>query len=113
MSAQHLACIIASTVGGVAAGAMGLDWLQSPPLPASSSLGVETSEAAAWSLVAALLAAIVGCSLLLLRRNRAAAIVLFTAGLVPGLLDPRAFVVTFLLVFAGLIAPRHLSSRFV
>ena len=55
-------------------------------------------------LIAALVVACVGGLLILQRRTRFAAAALGAAGIIPGLLEPRAFVATFLLVFAGLLA---------
>lgn len=89
-------------VGGVAAGAMGLSWLRTPP--PSSTWSMTTGMGTAYVLIAALGAACIGGLLVLQQRGRAASVVLCSAGIVPGLLEPRAFVATFLLVFAGLLA---------
>ena len=89
-------------VGGVAAGAMGLSWLTSPP--PGSTWSMATGMGTGYALLAALAVACIGGVMVLQGRNRIASIVLCTAGIVPGLLEPRAFVATFLLVFAGLLA---------
>lgn len=87
--------------GGIAAGAMGINWLTEPPSGASWAV---TSDSTGYLLLAALVAACIGGLLILQSRSRWAAVVLCTAGVVPGILEPRAFVATFLLVFAGLLA---------
>ncbi|MEM6293045.1 MAG: hypothetical protein AAGA54_17345 [Myxococcota bacterium] len=101
--------------GGVAAGAMGLTWLRVPPALGPSVWGANVAIITAYALLAALLAACLGGFLVLQGRTRIAAVVLCAAGIVPGLVEPRAFVATFLLVFAGLLAPaprwRHPGSR--
>ncbi len=56
-------------------------------------------------LLAALTAACIGGMLVLQGRSRAASALLCAAGIIPGLVEPRAFVATFLLVFAGLLTP--------
>lgn len=87
--------------GGVAAGAMGLSWLSAPP--PSSSWSMTTGVGTGYVLLAALAAACVGGLLVLQGRARVASVLLCAAGLIPGLVEPRAFVATFLLVFAGLL----------
>jgi hypothetical protein len=109
MTKQHWTCIVAAMVGGVAAGALGLSWLRSPP--PGSSWSMATGLGTGYALLAALAVACIGGVMVLQGRNRVAAIVLCTAGLVPGLLEPRAFVGTFVLVFAGLLASSLPSNR--
>ncbi len=113
MTTQHWACIVASMTGGVAAGAMGLTWLRVPPALGPSVWGVDVAIITAYALLAALLVACFGGVLVLQGRTRLAAILLCAAGIVPGMIEPRAFVATFLLVFAGLLAPppRRLAHR--
>ncbi len=101
MKRQQWTCILASMAGGIASGAMGLSWLAQPPSGASWAF---TSDATAYLLLATLVAACVGGLLVLQSRTRWAVVVLCSAGVVPGVLEPRAFVATFLLVFAGLLA---------
>lgn len=101
MTRQHWICIVAAMAGGVAAGAMGLSWLSAPP--PSSSWSLTTGVGTAYVLLAALAAACIGGLLVLQGRSRVASVVLCAAGIVPGLVEPRAFVATFLLVFAGLL----------
>lgn len=64
-----------------------------------------------YALLVAFIVACVGGVMVLQGRNRVAAVVLFVAGLGPGLLEPRAFVGTFVLVFAGLLASSLPSTR--
>lgn len=108
MTKQHWTCIVAAMAGGVAAGAMGISWLQAPP-PASQ-WSMLTGVATGYALLGSLACACAGALLVLQGRHRVAGLVLSTAGVLPGLLEPRAFVATFLLVFAGLIAS-SLPSR--
>ena len=63
-----------------------------------------TGQGSGYTLLIALAVACVGGLMVFQGRNRIASIVLCSAGVVPGLLEPRAFVATFLLVFAGLLA---------
>ncbi len=107
MTTQRLVCIVASLAGGIGAGALGLSWLRGSTRHPSEPLawGVDTTTAAAYLLLGALLAGCIGGALVLQGRARLATAVLCTAGLLPGLLEPRAFVVTFALVFAGLVVP--------
>ena len=102
MTRQHWTCIVAAMVGGVAAGAMGLTWLDSPP--PGSTWSMATAVGTGYALLAALAAACIGGVMILQDRNRVAAVTLSAAGVLPGLLEPRAFVATFMLVFAGLLA---------
>lgn len=101
MTRQHWTCIVAAMAGGVAAAAMGLIWLSAPP--PSSSWSMTTGVGTGYVLLAALAAACLGGLLVLQGRGRVASVVLCAAGIVPGLVEPRAFVATFLLVFAGLL----------
>lgn len=102
MTRQHWTCIVAAVVGGVATGAMGLAWLESPP--PGSTWSMVTVVATGYALLVALAASCVGAVMVLQGRTRLAAITLGAAGVLPGLLEPRAFVTTFMLVFAGLLA---------
>jgi|GEM_PF-2152398 len=102
MTRQHWTCIAAAMVGGVAAGAMGLSWLTTPP--PGSTWSMATGAGTAYALFAALAVSCIGGVMVLQGRNRAATIALCSAGVIPGLIEPRAFVATFLLVFAGLLA---------
>jgi hypothetical protein len=88
---------------------MGLLWLSEalrPHIPAARDVVTEPALALAGA-AALLLAMIVGLfgSMLAQRPHpRGAAACLLAAGLLPGLLDPRAFVVTSLTCLAGLLA---------
>jgi len=111
MTRQHWTCIVAAMVGGVAAGAMGLSWLSAPP--ASSSWSMTTGIGTGYVLLVALAAACAGGLLVLQGRCRIASVLLCAAGILPGLIEPRAFVATFLLVFAGLLTsslPKRAAS---
>ena len=101
MTRQHWICIAAAMVGGVAAGAMGLSWLSAPP--PSSSWSMTTGVGTGYVLLATLAAACIGGLLVLQGRSRIASVLLCSAGIIPGLVEPRAFVATFVLVFAGLL----------
>ena len=101
MTRQHWTCIAAAIVGGVAAGAMGLSWLRAPP--PSSSWAMTTSMGTGYLLLAAVSAACLGGLLVLRGQSRVASVLLCAAGIIPGLVEPRAFVATFLLLFAGLL----------
>ena len=103
MATQRLVCMIAATIGGVGSGALGLHWMTRPPVAPLMELPFGLS--AAYLLIGALLAACVATALVLHGRLRVAAVTLCAAGIVPGLFEPRAFVVTFALVFAGLVTP--------
>lgn len=102
MTRHHWICVVATVVGGLAAGLMGLSWLDSPP--PGSAWSMATGVGTGYALLTALAAACAGALLVLQGRGRPASILLFSAGVVPGLLEPRAFVATFVLVFAGLLA---------
>ncbi len=101
MTRHDWTCIVAAIVGGSAAGVMGLSWLNAPP--PSTSWSMTTAAGAGYVLLAALASAWVGGVLVLQGHCRVASAVLCVAGIVPGLLEPRAFVATFVLVFAGLL----------
>ena len=112
MTRQYWTCIVAAMAGGVAAGAMGLSWLNAPP--PGSSWSMTTGAGTGYVLLASLAAACIGALLVLQDRGKVASIVLCSAGLLPGLVEPRAFVATFLLVFAGLLTsslPKRAPAR--
>ena len=89
-----------SLVGAVAAGALGLSWLRTPPSPGAWPQPIEL---ASYLLVVALVVGCIGGMLILQRRDRIAAPVLLVAGFLPGIVEPKAFVATFVLVLAGFL----------
>jgi hypothetical protein len=103
--------IVSSTgaAGAVASGFMGIDWLRDalrPHVPAAGTLLGEPTLAliAATALLVAMVIGLAGSMVAQRPDPRAAVPMLLVAGLVPGLLDPRAFVVTWLTCLAGLLA---------
>lgn len=110
----------AGAAGAVAAGLMGLMWLSDalrPQVPALGRMGDDpvVALAASAALLLAMIAGIVGSVLAQRPDPRGAATTLLLAGLVPGLIDPRAFVVTWLICLAGTLAtslePRQVYRR--
>jgi len=97
--------------GGVAAGTLGLRWLQEVarrqialgPAAAVDHPTVLLS-VAAYALLGAMVAALLGAVLAWRGRGHTAGTLLLVAGLVPGILDLRAFLVTCVLILAGMLA---------
>ncbi len=92
-----------SLVGAVGAGALGLSWLRAAPH------GLPSVAIAGYLLVLALVLGCVAGMLILQRRDRIAAPMLLGCGLAPGLVEPKAFVVTFLLVLAAFLTTGRAS----
>lgn len=98
-------------LGGIAAGHLGLRWLDGAARqrgilglsPVAEHEAVMLS-VAAYVMVAAMVAAAVGGLLAWQQRGRAAGTVLLFAGVVPGIVDLRAFVVTCVLILAAMLA---------
>jgi hypothetical protein len=86
-----------SLVGAVGAGALGLSWLRTAPV------GLPSVAIAGYLLVAALVLGCIAGMLILQRRDRIAAPLLLGVGLLPGIVEPKAFVATFLLVLAAFL----------
>ncbi len=110
----------AGAVGAVAACLMGVMWLSDalrPQVPALGQVGDDpvATLAAAAALLAATIASVIGSVLAQRPDPRGTATMLLLAGLVPGLIDPRAFVVTWLICLAGMLAtslePRQVHRR--
>lgn len=102
-----------SLAGSIASGALGLSWLRAGLTRSTGPLswGGHTMELGAYALLAAL---VFGClaGLLILRgRTRYAAPLLLACGLLPGLIEPKAFVVTFVLVLAAFLPTGSKSER--
>lgn len=89
-----------SLVGAVGAGALGLSWLRAAPLNATANCPLLI---AGYLLVLSLVLGCIGGMLILQNRERIAATLLLVAGLLPGLFEPKAFVVTFVLVLAAFL----------
>ncbi len=111
--------------GGAAAGHLGLRWLDEAArhraaLGPAAAMEHETVllTVAAYSLLGAMLAGVLGGALAWQERGRTAGTVLLTAGLIPGILDLRAFMITCVLILAGMLGyglggrARPLTSRF-
>jgi hypothetical protein len=92
-----------SLVGAIGAGALGLSWLRSGPA------GMPSVVIAGYLLVTALALGCIAGMLILQRRDRIAAPLLLAAGLLPGLVEPKAFVVTFVLVLAAFLTTGRAS----
>lgn len=97
-------------LGAAGAGHLGLRWLEQVARrqAAAGPLAVEHEavllSVAAYALLGAMVAAVLGSVLAWQRRGRTAGTILLTAGLVPGILDLRAFMVTCVLILAGMLA---------
>lgn len=106
---MRIAGFIASLTGGIGAGALGLSWLRGTGCHKSEGLGSllpgnDPVVLAGYLLIVALVLGCIGGLYLLQRRGNLAGPLLLAGGVAPGLIEPRAFVVTFLLILAGLIA---------
>ena len=108
---MRIAGLIVSLIGAVAAGTLGLSWLQEaaryerePTL--AWAMGVDTAQLvlASHALVGALVLGCVAGVFILQGRCRLAGALCIAAGIAPGMLEPKAFVVTFLLIMAGVLA---------
>lgn len=96
--------------GAAGAGHLGVRWLgeaarRQIALGPSVIAGhdVVLLSVAAYTLLGAMVAGLLGSVLAWQRRGRAAGTLLLTAGLVPGILDLRAFVITCVLILAGML----------
>jgi hypothetical protein len=92
-----------SLAGAIGSGALGLSWLRAAPSDFSSVA------IAGYLLVLSLVLGCIGGMLILQRRDRFAAPLLLAIGLAPGLAEPKAFVVTFLLVLAAFLTTGRAS----
>lgn len=105
-------------VGAAGAGHLGLRWLEDAARHQAvlGSFGHDhvLLSVTAYALMGAMVAGVLGSMLAWQRRGRTAGTILLTAGLVPGILDLRAFVVTCILILAGLLAYElHGTARLV
>jgi hypothetical protein len=103
--------LIFSLLGAVAAGTLGLSWLQDAArfereAMLARAVGVDTGHLtlASYALVGALVLGCVAGAFILQGRCRLAGALCLAAGIAPGMLEPKAFVVTFLLIMAGFLA---------
>lgn len=107
---MRIAGFITSMLGAIGAGGLGLSWLRNASCrEAHGSVdswlpGGDPVILSAYLLVVALVLACIGGLFVLQGRQRTSGTLLLIAGIGPGLIEPRAFVVTFLLILAGLIA---------
>jgi hypothetical protein len=122
----RITALILSLLGAIAAGALGLSWLQDVArfereLLLAQSIGIDVDRVvmASYTLVGTLVLGCVASAFLLQGRYRLAGTLCLAAGIAPGMLEPKAFVVTFLLIMAGLLAHgtagrsplRHMCTR--
>lgn len=102
--------------GGTAAGHLGLRWIEDAARRQATVPTLAAEHQAVllaltgYVLVAAMVAAFLGSLLAWQQRGRSAGTVLLVAGVVPGIFDLRAFVVTCLLILAAMLA-YGLSTR--
>ncbi|MCH9686937.1 MAG: hypothetical protein K0V04_36215 [Deltaproteobacteria bacterium] len=102
---------ILGAAGGAAAGHVGLQWLgdaagRQATLadPSVATHDLVLVWVAGYVMVAAMVAAMVGSLLAWQQRGRSAGTVLLVAGVVPGIIDLRAFLVTSVLILAAMLA---------
>lgn len=100
---------ILGLVGGLAAGHLGLRWIEHAARLQGTATAVTEHQAVlmaltGYVLVAAMVSAVLGSLLAWQQRGRYAGTVLLLSGIVPGVFDLRAFVVTCVLILAGMLA---------
>jgi hypothetical protein len=102
---------ILSVLGATAAGGLGLSWLRgtscsdhSHGVSLASLTAFDPTIVGAYLLVVSLVLGCIAGTMILQGRGRLASAMLICAGLTPGLVEPKAFVVTFVLILAGLLA---------
>lgn len=110
--------LVLGASGGLASALLGLQWLDQASRQRSyatlaAAIGQDPGrlEIAAYMLVAALIAGVFGGILAYRGEGKTAAVVLLVGGLAPGLVDPRAFVVTCVLVLAGILSVELRAAR--
>lgn len=108
---MRITALIFSLLGAIAAGTLGLSWLQDAARFQSEAMvaqavGVDVDRLllASYTLVGALVLGCVASAFTLQGRSRLAGSLCLAAGIAPGMLEPKAFVVTFLLIMAGFLA---------
>lgn len=100
---------ILAIVGAAAAGGLGLSWLRGAGcrevarVTTSWLPAFDATLIGGYLLVAALVLSCVAATILMQGRGRVASALLISSGLLPGLIEPKAFVVTFVLILAGLL----------
>jgi hypothetical protein len=100
---------ILAVLGSTAAGSLGLSWLRGTgcaPIARTTDswpLVFDATLLGGYLLVAALVAGCISATMIVQNRTRLAGALLTSAGVIPGLVEPKAFVVTFVLIFAGLL----------
>lgn len=102
--------LILGGVGGLACGALGVHWLgeaerteANPVLAYALGRDPEQMKLAAILLVAAMLAGLLGGIAAHMSRSRSAGVLMLIAGALPGIIDPRAFVASCVLILGGLL----------
>jgi hypothetical protein len=107
----RITALILSLFGAIAAGALGLSWLQDAArfereAALAQAVGLDPSRLviASYMLVGTLVLGCVAGVFILQGRHRLACTLCLAAGIAPGMLEPKAFVVTFLLILAGFLA---------
>jgi hypothetical protein len=108
---MRIAAFILAILGGLAAAALGMTWLDDAAdlkdqIAVAEAAGVSVGSivTAGWLLVLALGLGIAGGVLALMRKGRIAAGVLILAAVAPAVFEPKSLVFSFLLIVAGLLA---------
>lgn len=108
---MRIAAFILAILGGLAAAALGMTWLDDAAelqdqIAVAEAAGVSVGSivTAGWLLVVALGLGIAGGVLALLRKGRIAAPVLILAAVAPAVFEPKSLVFSFLLIIAGVLA---------
>lgn len=103
--------LVLGCCGGLACSVLGLQWFRDaarqsayPALAALLGQDPWRLELAAYAMLAAFAAGVLGGILAYQNRGRAATALLLGGGILPGLIDPRAFVVTCVLILAGILS---------
>ena len=108
---MRIAAFILAILGGLAAAALGITWLddldkykESLELAEQAGISFTSLRISAYLLLTGLLTGIAGGVLALQRKGKIAAAVLIGSATAPAILEPKALVFTFLLLVAGLLA---------
>ena len=104
MPSLRTIALLVGAIGGSLCGALGLEWMRD--LGHQQAIGQDPLrvQIAAYALMLALIGGVAGGFLALGNRGRSAAAIFLAAGIVPGLIDARAFVVTCVLVLGGILS---------
>ncbi len=107
---RWLICLL-GLAGSAAAGHLALQWLRDAAHLQSSLERATVAEPsvvvlslAGYLLLASMVAGVIGAGLATQHRGRSAGTVLLVAGIVPGIVDLRAFVATSVLILASMLA---------